>query len=42
MEARHEIIPFDQGSPIRLFMHKLGDVARHWQACCRKRPGSAP
>lgn len=30
MEARHEIIPFDQGSPIRLFMHKLGDVARHW------------
>lgn len=30
MEARHEIIPFDSGSPIRLFMHKLGDVARHW------------
>ncbi len=27
MEARHEIIPFDQGSPIRLFMHKLGGVA---------------
>lgn len=30
MEARHEIIPFDSSSPIRLFMHKLGDVARHW------------
>lgn len=30
MEARHEIIPFDSDSPIRLFMHKLGDVARHW------------
>lgn len=30
MEARHEIIPFDHNSPIRLFMHKLGDVTRHW------------
>ncbi len=30
MEARHEIIPFDRASPIRLFMHKLGDVSRHW------------
>ncbi len=30
MEARHEIIPFDQASPIRLFMHKLGDASRHW------------
>ncbi len=30
MEARHEIIPFDSSSPVRLFMHKLGDVARHW------------
>ena len=30
MEARHEIIPFDSGSPIRLFMHKLGDASRHW------------
>lgn len=30
MEARHEIIRFDQASPIRLFMHKLGDVTRHW------------
>lgn len=30
MEARHEIIPFDGDSPIRLFMHKLGDVSRHW------------
>lgn len=30
MEARHEIISFDQASPIRLFMHKLGDVSRHW------------
>ncbi len=30
MEARHEIIPFDSDSPIHLFMHKLGDVARHW------------
>lgn len=30
MEARHEIIPFDQASPIHLFMHKLGDVSRHW------------
>lgn len=30
MEARHEIIPFDGDSPIRLYMHKLGDVSRHW------------
>lgn len=30
MEARHEIIPFDSNSPIRLFTHKLGDVTRHW------------
>lgn len=30
MEARHEIIPFDSNSPIKLFMHKLGDVTRHW------------
>lgn len=30
MEARHEIIPFDTDSPVRLFMHKLGDVSRHW------------
>ena len=30
MEARHEIIPFDHDSPVRLFMHKLGDVSRHW------------
>ena len=30
MEARHEIIPFDSASPIRFFMHKLGDVSRHW------------
>ncbi len=30
MEARHEMIPFDTDSPIRLFMHKLGDVSRHW------------
>ena len=30
MEARHEIIPFDSGSPIKLFTHKLGDVTRHW------------
>lgn len=30
MEARHEIISFDSDSPVRLFMHKLGDVSRHW------------
>ena len=30
MEARHEIIPFDNNSPIRFFMHKLGSVPRHW------------
>lgn len=30
MEARHEIIPFDQNNPVRLYMHKLGDVTRHW------------
>ncbi len=29
MEARHEIIPFDRDSPVRLFMHKLGDVSLH-------------
>lgn len=30
MEARHEIIPFDHNNPVRLYMHKLGDVTRHW------------
>lgn len=30
MEARHEIIPFDQNNPVHLYMHKLGDVTRHW------------
>ena len=30
MEARHEIIPFDRNNPVRLYMHKLGDVTRHW------------
>lgn len=30
MEARHEIISFDSGSPIKFFTHKLGDVTRHW------------
>ena len=30
MEARHEIIQFDNNSPIRFFMHKLGSVTRHW------------
>lgn len=30
MEARHEIISFDNKSPIKLFTHKLGDVTRHW------------
>ncbi len=30
MEARHEIVQFDSNSPIKVFMHKLGDVSRHW------------
>lgn len=30
MEVYHEIIEFDRDYPIKLFMHKLGDVSRHW------------
>ncbi len=30
MEERHEIIQFDSGNPLKIFMHKLGDVSRHW------------
>lgn len=30
MDVRHEIIQFDHESPVKLFMHKLGDVSRHW------------
>lgn len=30
MEVRHEIIEFDRSCPLKLFMHKLGDVSRHW------------
>lgn len=30
MDERHEIIQFESGNPLKLFMHKLGDVSRHW------------
>ncbi|MCF0142872.1 MAG: helix-turn-helix domain-containing protein [Parasporobacterium sp.] len=30
MEERHEIINFDIGSPIKVFMHKPGNVNKHW------------
>lgn len=30
MEERHEIIPFSQNVPIKIFMHKLGNVPKHW------------
>lgn len=30
MEERHEIIQFERNNPLKLFMHKLGDVSRHW------------
>ena len=30
MEERHEIIHFDSENPVKIFMHKLGDVSRHW------------
>jgi len=29
-DERHEIIQFESGNPLKLFMHKLGDVSRHW------------
>lgn len=30
MESRHEIIDFGSNIPIKLFLHKVGDVSRHW------------
>lgn len=30
MEHRHEIISFPDNSPIKVFIHKLGDVNMHW------------
>ena len=30
MEHRHEIIKFPDNSPIKVFIHKLGDVNMHW------------
>lgn len=30
MEHRHEIIDFPENSPIKIFIHKIGDVNLHW------------
>ncbi|SHO45399.1 GH39 family glycosyl hydrolase [Anaerocolumna xylanovorans] len=30
LEERHEIIEFSPNIPLKIFMHKLGFVARHW------------
>lgn len=30
MESRHEIIQFGSNIPVKLFLHKVGDVSRHW------------
>lgn len=30
MEERHEIIEFSPNIPLKIFMHKLGFVAKHW------------
>lgn len=30
MEHRHEVISFPDNSPIKVFIHKLGDVNMHW------------
>ena len=30
MEHRHEVVNFPENSPIKIFIHKLGDVNMHW------------
>lgn len=30
MEERHEIIEFPDNSPVKIFLHRLGNVNRHW------------
>ncbi len=30
LEERHEIIEFSPNIPLKIFMHKLGFVAKHW------------
>jgi mannose-6-phosphate isomerase-like protein (cupin superfamily) len=30
MEERHEIIHFKNDIPVKIFLHRLGDAARHW------------
>ena len=30
MEERHEIIEFAPDIPIKVFIHKIGFVAKHW------------
>lgn len=30
MEERHEIIEFSKDSPVKFFLHRLGNVNRHW------------
>lgn len=30
MDQRHEIVNFPDNSPIKIFIHKLGDVSMHW------------
>ena len=30
LEQRHEIVGFSSEVPVKFFIHKLGDVSRHW------------
>ena len=30
MEHRHEVVDFPENSPVKIFIHKLGDVNMHW------------
>ena len=30
MEHRHEVVNFPDNSPVKIFIHKLGDVNMHW------------
>ena len=30
MEHRHEVVDFPDNSPVKIFIHKLGDVNMHW------------
>ena len=30
MEYRHEIIEFPDSLPLKIFIHRIGDVGMHW------------